>query len=138
MNGIQLVFVFGKKFDRLYFVNMDKWYSFIGSTLKFGKLMNGKTYVMNKKFGHLIKNMPNKGNVDLFEYYNVHSVECEECGENVKKWFARAYIDGSYKDVELSCGYSGWYFENGSKYIIIDEDMIKKMCNGGAGHIINT
>ena len=139
VDGIQLVFVFGREFKKMYFVNMDLWYKFIEEQTMDNADLPSKTYVMDRNFKHYMKDLPNKGVTDLFEYYKVHSVSVNVCGEEVKSWVANAYINGEFdKEVELAQGYNGdWYFENGSRYVLVNEEQIRAMCVG-SGHIINT
>lgn len=136
-NNVQLVFVFGKNFKKMYFVNMDLWYNFIEEQKH--NWLRGKTYVMDRNFNHIFKDMPFKGRTDMFEYYKVCSVAENICGEETKKWVAHAYIDGEFgKEVDLKKDkYGDWYFENNSRYILVSQDLLKKLCVG-SGHIINT
>ena len=138
-DGIQLVFVFGRNFNKMYFVDMDLWYKFVEEQVMDNADLPSKTYVMDRNFKHYTKDLPSKGVTDLFEYYNVHSVTVNVCGDELKSWIANAYVNGEFdKEVELEQGYNGdWYFENGSRYILVTESQIRELCIG-SGHIINT
>lgn len=136
--NVELVFVYGKDFNKIYFVDMNSWYDFI--IKQFGRENDrfGRTYVMSRDFKPLYKDDPRKGKQNLFKKYNVRKIVKNMLGEEVEVWVADAFIHNKkHTDIELKRNYEGlWYFENGSRYIRISEEQIAELCKQN-GFIIN-
>jgi len=139
VGGIELVFVFGADFDKLYFVSMEAWYKFIADSIKKHDYHIGRTYVMSGTGNHKFRDDPIKGNLDLFEQYHVKKAIKTVMGEEVDIWTADAFVAGKmHTGVELkqNTNNKDWYFENGSRYVLVTEKLVESLCKPN-GHIIN-
>lgn len=132
-NGVELIFVYGKDFDNVYFVNMNCWYKFIVSQFGGENDRSGRTCVMSRDFKPLSKDDPQKGRQNLFKKFNVRKISKNIMGEDVDLWVADAYIHKKKcTELELRQNYEGlWYFENGSRYIRVSEAQIRALCEPG-------
>lgn len=127
---IELIFVYGDKFDNIYFVNMNEWYKFIVKQFGGENDRCGRTYVMSRNFKPFSKDDPRKGRQNLYKKHNVRKISKTVCGEEVCVWVADAFIHNKKcTELELRQNYEGmWYFENGSRYIRVSESQIRELC----------
>lgn len=135
--NVELAFVYGKDFDKIYFVDMNSWYDFIVKQIGHENDRCGRTYVMSRDFKPLYKDDPRKGRQNLFKKHNVRKIVKNVLGEEVEVWVADAFIHNKkHVEIELKRDYEGlWYFENGSRYIRVSEEQIAELCKPH-GHII--
>lgn len=142
-NNIRLAFIFGNTSDTLYMPDMNAWYEKVQTYKKF----NGRTYVLRKKddgtIEHIMGTRQNKL-VDLYEYYHCARIEKDYAGDVLVERVAKPSIYHNIEEVTLSFNSNQsdklhkncWYFENGSKYLIIPKTDIIDLCNIGEGIIL--
>lgn len=133
--GVRLIFMFGDSSSTLYFPDMEQWYKFAPTC----KLRDGTTDVLKKTANgveHLFGTRGGK-RVDLYDYYNCVQVEKDYAGDIMNVYVARPTIQRRKEEVELSFNSKKqtWYFENGSKYILVPKDEIIRMSSSGTGSI---
>lgn len=138
--NIRLIFMFGDTSSMLYLPDMDEWYKKAPS---YQPAMKGRTYVLRRNpdgtTEHIWGTRDDKY-VDLYKYYHCTQVQKEYAGDIMNKYIAKPTIYHKTEEVELSFCDRGrykncWYFENGSKYLLVPKSDIEQMCKIGKGCI---
>lgn len=127
--GIRLVFTMSQFADKMYIPDMEKWYELLSSLDE----RPGRTWVMELKNGEIVPKfgMRNKRWTNLRDYYSVTTTKEMQAGEEVTLYKGRAYIKHKLVDVDVlfDSKKQAWYFENGSKYVLVSSNQLQRICD---------
>ena len=131
VNNVQLLFVFNSP-STIYMPDMNAWYKLFNSL----KQWDGRTFVLKGRAGDTPMFSPKGEN--LKEKHKIVKFEDDFAGDKVTRFVGKAYIGRRERDIELDydANRDGWYFNNGSKYVLVSKSDIIDTCSVGKGKII--
>lgn len=131
VNNVQLLFVFNSP-STIYEPDMDAWYELFSGLPQY----NGRTFVLKGKAGTTPMFSPKGENLKV--KHKIVKIEDDVAGDKVTRFVGKAHINRREQDIELEydAKKDGWYFYNGSKYVLASKDEIVDICKVGKGKII--